>query len=388
MAEILSDSRIKPIAFYLPQYHTIPENDNTWGKGFTEWTNVKKAVPLFEGHYQPHIPIDDNYYNLLNDETRIWQSELAQQYGVFGFCYYHYWFKDGKRLLEQPAELMLSDQRVTIPFCFSWANENWARNWDGAHTDIIVEQDYGGEEEWRQHFDYLLPFFSDSRYITLDKKPMFIIYRPELIPNLEEMMDCWNQLAKVHSFKGICFVSQFPDWYYSPNTRKELFDYHIQFEPLFTRSGNRLGGVYSKLGPIYDLLETIRCGYGDKLVIALRKLNDRLRNGRKTGNGPIVIPYESFTKDMENGKNGTRLIPGAFCGWDNTPRKGRNGAVYFNNTPELFYKQLKAAIDRANSIDLPLLFINAWNEWGEGAHLEPELLYGYKFLEMVKRAVK
>ena len=176
MAEILSDNKIKTIAFYLPQYHAIPENDKFWGKGFTEWINTKKATPLFEGHYQPKVPLNENYYNLLDDNVKIWQADLAKKYGVFGFCYYHYWFKDGKKLLEKPLEQMLKNKDVNIPFCMSWANENWSKRWDGGNQEIIAEQDYGTEDDWKKHLLYMVQFFKDERYITLNGDPVFLIY--------------------------------------------------------------------------------------------------------------------------------------------------------------------------------------------------------------------
>ena len=193
MAEINSNDDTKIIAFYLPQYHAIPENDQWWGKGFTEWTNVKKAKPLFEGHDQPRIPLNHNYYNLLDDNTKIWQANLAKKYGVYGFCYYHYWFKGGKKLLEKPAEQMLSNKSIDLPFCFCWANENWTRNWDGGNREIMVEQDYGNKDDWECHFQYLLQFFKDKRYITVDGKPLFIIYKPDLIIDIYEMVKYFRQ---------------------------------------------------------------------------------------------------------------------------------------------------------------------------------------------------
>ena len=159
MAEIMDGNGLKVIAFYLPQFHSIPENDQWWGQGFTEWTNVKKALPLFEGHNQPRIPLNKNYYDLMDDEVKISQAKLAKKYGIFGFCYYHYWFKNGEKLLEKPAEQMLQNKDVDLPFCFSWANENWSRNWDGGNQEIIKEQDYGDKSDWEKHFQYFLPFF-------------------------------------------------------------------------------------------------------------------------------------------------------------------------------------------------------------------------------------
>ena len=195
MPDILSDNKIKPIAFYLPQYHSIPENDLAWGKGFTEWTNVKKAKPLFPGHYQPRIPLDQNYYNLEDSTVMKQQSVIAKDHGIFGFCYYHYWFKNGKKLLEKPIENMLKDPDVDIPFCLCWANESWTKRWNGRDGEIIVEQDYGAIDDWKAHFNYLFEFISDSRYITLDGKPIIIIYKPDEIPCMNDMMECWQNLA-------------------------------------------------------------------------------------------------------------------------------------------------------------------------------------------------
>ena len=179
MAEVKDVKGVKLIAFYLPQFHAIPLNDQCWGKGFTEWTNVRKAQALFSGHDQPKIPLDLNYYDLMDDQVKIRQSNLAEKYGIFGFCYYHYWFKHGEKLLEKPAELMLKNKKIEIPLCFCWANVNLSKNWDGGDQEIIMEQDYGGKEEWERHFQYLLNFFQDERYITVDGCPLLVVYKPE-----------------------------------------------------------------------------------------------------------------------------------------------------------------------------------------------------------------
>ena len=241
MLEILENNKIKMIAFYLPQFHSIPENDRAWGKGFTEWTNIKKAVPLFEGHNQPRIPLNENYYNLLDSKTQVWQSELALKYGVYGFCYYHYWFKNGKKLLEKPLENMLQNKDIKIPFCISWANENWSKRWDGGNQELIAEQDYGNEQDWEMHFEYLLNFFKDERYITLGGKPVFLIYKPGEIPCLSEMLNYFDLKAKENGLKGICFMIQNPIYYFGYDFRWDKFDYLINFEPFFTYDYMRLG---------------------------------------------------------------------------------------------------------------------------------------------------
>lgn len=222
MAEILSNNKIKTIAFYLPQYHAIPENDKFWGKGFTEWVNTKKATPLFEGHYQPKVPLNENYYNLLDDDVKIWQANLAKKYGVFGFCYYHYWFKDGKKLLEKPLEQMLQNKDVDIPFCMSWANENWSKRWDGGNQEIIAEQDYGTEDDWKKHLLYMVQFFKDERYITLNGDPVFLIYKPEEIPDLHRMVTYWQSEIKKFGFNRICLMIQNSGWYFHHLTMIEI----------------------------------------------------------------------------------------------------------------------------------------------------------------------
>ena len=196
MAEVFDNKGVKIIPFYLPQFHTIPENDEWWGEGFTEWTNVKKAKPLFEGHDQPRIPLNNNYYNLMDDNVKIWQAKLAKEYGIFGFCYYHYWFKGGRQLLEKPAEQMLKNKEIDIPFCFCWANENWSKNWDGGNREVIMEQDYGSQEDWEKHFRYFVRFFRDERYITVHGKPLLIIYKPEQITDLQQMVVYFRKRAK------------------------------------------------------------------------------------------------------------------------------------------------------------------------------------------------
>ena len=170
---------MKIIPFYLPQFHNIPENDEWWGNGFTEWTNIKSAKPLFEGHKQPKVPINGNYYDLLNDDVKIWQAELAKKYGIYGFCYYHYWF-NGKMLLEKPMEQMLTNHNIDIPFCICWANAAWTKAWVGEEKKVLIPQTYGGRNEWEEHFFYFLPFFKDRRYIRENNKPVIIIYRPQI----------------------------------------------------------------------------------------------------------------------------------------------------------------------------------------------------------------
>ena len=220
---------MKTIALFVPQYHAIPLNDKYWGEGFTEWVNVKNAKPIYAGHIQPKVPLNNNYYNLLDKETKIWQKDLAKKYGVYGFCYYHYWF-NGTKLLERPCEQILEDPEIDLPFCFSWANEGWSKEWIGEKT-VIISQFYGEKKEWKEHFDYLLPFFKDDRYIKDNGKPIFMIYRPASIPCLKEMTEYWQELSIEAGFKGIAFMSQNPLFNIEHSKIDKVFDYYVEYEP-------------------------------------------------------------------------------------------------------------------------------------------------------------
>lgn len=370
---------MKIIAFYLPQYHAIPENDEWWGKGFTEWTNVKKAKPLFKGHIQPNVPMNENYYNLLDDKTKIWQARIAKDAGVFGFCYYHYWF-NGKMLLERPAEQMLANKNIDISFCFSWANEPWSRSWKGDSKNVIMPQEYGGKLDWKRHFEYLLPFFRDERYIKEHGKPMFIIYKPDAISDCYEMMGYWNSLAIESGFPGIYFGFQFPSGFrYKENEIK--FDFAIEFEPLYTRTAEQgFINISTKTGKL-ELLKKNPTLFFD---IAIKKI----RNTRF--NKPILYNYEDACKKMTSRKPYFKnAVPGAFTSWDKTPRNKSKATIYKGSSPEIFGRYLKKQIKRSSSIyHTNYLFITAWNEWGEGAYLEPDKQYEMGYLDALKEALE
>lgn len=383
MAEVLDGNGIKLIPFYLPQFHTIPENDAWWGEGFTEWTNVKKALPLFNGHDQPRVPLHQNYYDLTDDETKIWQAQIARQYGVFGFCYYHYWFKGGKQLLEKPAEQMLANKAVDLPFCFCWANENWSKNWDGGNREVIMEQDYGDQRDWEAHFAYLLPFFKDERYITVGGKPLFVIYKPEQIVDLKLMTDYFRRRAQEEGFPGLCLAFQFPTYYADMFYRDDVFDYHIGFEPVYSRNAEQ----WTKPGTA-PRVELIRRVMGEKGVSAYR----RLRQGKKghSGGKPKSLAmffYDEIWEQILKNTWEEKFLPGAFVDWDNTPRN-KHGVMHAGFTLERFEQYMKQLVKRALAEHKPMLFINAWNEWGEGAFLEPDEKYGMGKLEAVRRALE
>lgn len=370
---------MKIIAFYLPQYHAIPENDEWWGKGFTEWTNVKKAKPVINGQVQPKIPLNKNYYSLLDDDTKKWQATIAKKAGVYGFCYYHYWF-NGKMLLEQPAEQMLGNMEIDMPFCFSWANEPWSRSWKGESKNVIMEQNYGMQEDWKKHFDYLLPFFQDKRYIKESGKPMFIVYKPDIMPECYEMLAYWNELAIRAGFEGIYFGCQFPSSFrYKEN--EEKFDFAIEFEPLYTRTAQQdflnisTGKGKAKLLFKHPLLF---------LDISIKKFSNKYLKK------PIVQNYKKTCELIIKRKPYfSNAVPGMFTSWDKTPRNGSKATIYRGSTPTMFGKYLKKQIMRARNIyNTEYLFITAWNEWGEGAYLEPDEENGYGYLEAIKNSMK
>lgn len=376
---------MKIIAFYLPQFHDIPENDEWWGKGFTEWTNVKKAQPWFEGHVQPRIPVNDNYYNLLDDDVKVWQAELAKKYGIYGFCYYHYWF-NGKLLLEKPMEQMLQNKDIDLPFCISWANEPWTRAWVG-EKEVIMPQYYGDITEWKAHFDYLLPFFKDDRYIKVDGKPFFVIYRAEAVTNLNDMLDTWDQMAKENGFPGMSFAYQDVTFDLIEGRDDSRFDYNIEFQPTYSRTDKNIGtGI--KTTRLWRTLRTIK-----RKINVLKEQRTGVDAVRANEREKTAVSREDFAEAWSyilNRKPASeKNIPGAFVGWDNTPRKGINGCVSVGDTPEAIKECFKKQIINArDNYHKDMIFVHAWNEWAEGGYLEPDNRFGYGKLEAIRDALQ
>jgi lipopolysaccharide biosynthesis protein len=360
---------MKIIAFYLPQYHRIKENDIWWGEGFTEWTNTRKAKPLFSGHHQPREPYNDYYYNLLDSAARQWQADIAKQYGISGFCYYHYWFR-GKQLLETPLKLVLESGEPDFPFCLSWANMPWTRIWyAGADAEVLIEQKYGDEKDWAEHFSYLMQAFSDQRYIRIDNKPVFIIFRPEHIGALDEMLDYWNKLAIENGFEGIYFINTLTGFANIDSNGK--FEADIEFEPGYTIKNDL--PLFSNAGRLSRRLV--------RKALSALNLNTNMFLDR---NNYDVIWRQILRR--QPGKKKTFL--GAFVDWDNTARRNKNGLILDGASPEKFQKYLSKQIYRAkHDYDCNYIFVNAWNEWAEGTYLEPDKKYGYAFLEAVRTAL-
>lgn len=378
---------MKIIAFYLPQFHDIPENDEWWGKGFTEWVNVKKARPLYKGHEQPRIPLNNNYYNLLDDKVKIWQAKLAKEYGVYGFCYYHYWF-GGKLLLEKPMEQMLENPNIDIPFCISWANEPWTKAWVN-EKKVLIPQFYGGKKEWKEHFDYLLKFFKDSRYIKEDGKPLLVIYRAEVIEHLNEMLDYWSELAKENGFNGMVYAYQNITFDLIPDKDDSRFTYNIEFQPSY--AWNDMNNVSTiKKSDAWNYVRNVR----RKLYMWLEKkmgfdVAKYFEYSRKEKDSVLLTSYDdAWRAILDHIPDNNKCIPGAFVGWDNTPRKGYRGQVYIGDSPEKFKKYMVEQIKRAKEVyHKDMIFMYAWNEWAEGGYLEPDVRTGFGNLEAIRDAL-
>lgn len=356
----------KVFAFYLPQFHIIPENDAWWGEGFTEWTNVRKAKPLFRGHRQPLIPGSLGYYSLNNSDTMVKQAEIAKTYGIDGFVFYHYWFGNGKMLLEKPLLNFLRSPFIDIQFCICWANESWKGTWHGAaRNQLLQEQRYLGKEDYMAHFEFLKPFFLDSRSLKIDGMPVYQIYVPESIPNLKLYIDTFNQLAKSIGLKGIYWIGVKSSAHFSPgkfgiqgmvnSNLKHINKYHAR----------------SFQGWIYKYL------FSNPLV-------------RKFASWPKRIPYRIVRKCLEDFKADYPydFYPLAIPNWDNTPRVGSEGTVHIGTSPKAFKVHFQSCLIQAKrniQQDKQLVFIKSWNEWAEGNVLEPDSIHGLKYLEAVKQ---
>lgn len=341
---------LRLIAFYLTQFHPTPENDQWWGKGFTEWTNVTKALPLFKGHYQPHLPGDFGFYDLRVRETRRDQIKVGKQYGINGFCYHYYWFS-GKRILNLPLDDMLADPESDMPFCLCWANENWTRRWDAANHEVLIAQKYLPEDDLN-FIKSLIPFFKDKRYIRIDGKPYLIIYRPQHLPNACNTMKVWREycrsigLGEIHLCAALTHGNE--------DYAQFGFDSGVEFPP-----------------------HNIRHGI----------INDKIKFF-DTFQGH-VMQYATIAQSFLDHTYGTaRVFKTVFPAWDNTARTKSRALIVLNGTPENYEYWLSSTIDivqRSNKGD-QLVFINAWNEWAEGCHLEPDRWFGHSFLQATLNA--
>lgn len=360
------------IAFYLPQYHPIPENDEWWGKGFTEWTNVAKAKPLFRGHHQPNLPADLGFYDLRISEVREAQADLAREHGIEGFCYWHYWFGNGRRLLERPFTEVLKSGKPDFPFCLAWANHSWSGIWLGSPDKILLEQTYPGKEDYKAHFESVVEAFADSRYLTVDGKPIFVIFEPHSLPNPREFTDYWQELSQQMGFPGIYFIGL--SFSLSWNHRADGFAAFTSHPPKDVV--NRLH--HSNKSLIYRLSSRF-----------LGKSYPGLF--QQTVSGPHRYSYRKLMPYMTPAVSETlNFLPNIIPNWDNTPRSGRRGYVLEDSTPQLFGNVLRKAIVQVASkpVSERIVFIKAWNEWAEGNYLEPDQRWGDGYLKSMREVMQ
>lgn len=348
-------TNVKPIAFYLPQYHQVEENSLWWGKGFTEWTNVAKAKPNFNDHYQPHVPKDLGFYDLSNVDVMREQAELAELFGLYGFCFYFYWF-NGRRILEFPLNNYV-DSDIDFPFCFCWANENWTRTWDGLDKEILLQQNHNHEDDLNL-IRYLIPLFKDDRYIKVNGKPMFIVYRVDLFPDIQKTVQIWREEAKKAGFEDIhlCAVQ----FYGIDDPRKWGFDAAIEFPP------------HKFITP------------ENKPVVIPNITNPNFNGG--------IVDYPKIVSQALQAKSKEYIwYRGIIPSWDNTARRQNNPHTIINSSPALYRYWLRNVVDfteNSYSEENRFVFINAWNEWGEGCHLEPDLKHGNAYLEATAMALQ
>ncbi len=360
------------IAYYLPQFHPTLENDKWWGKGFTEWTNVAKAKPLFKGHKQPHIPADLGFYDLRLPESRALQAEYAKRAGVNAFCYWHYWFGNGKRLLNYPLDEVVRLGEPDFPFCLAWANHSWyAKLWSAdkgmfnvGKSKLLIEQTYPGIKDYKSHFYTMLPVFRDKRYYRIDNRPVFVIYAPQELPDPAEFMNCWNSMAESVGLGRFFFIGHSYVSELLPRIRQLGFD-AINFS------------MHHEIFPVHEnhtnLLNTIRTGINRRFHIK-----------------PTVMRYSDAVEKMDVKLwDEETIYPTLIPNWDHTPRSGNFGRVLINSTPKLFGKHAEKTFMHLfkKQDNNQVVFIKSWNEWGEGNYMEPDLENGTGYIDELKKAI-
>lgn len=382
--------KARVIAFYLPQFHPIPENDLWWGKGFTEWTNVGKAKPLFKGHYQPRVPADLGYYDLRMPEVRTAQAEMAKDAGIEGFCYWHYWFGDGKRLLERPFNEVLNSGEPDFPFCLGWANHSWtSKSWTVGNSfvkdGLLMEQKYS-VEDYILHFNSLLPAFLDKRYIKVDGKPLFVVFSPLSIPNIPLFIDTWTKLAKDNGLEGIHFSGIYQNF----EVREE-------------------GQTGIKAYKLPNFKDAAKICYNKVLDAGFDSVNSRgiTRAQMKTDSFWIYYfkrflhvilkikvlqkyKYEEIIKHLfVEEDRWENVFPTLIPNWDRSARSGKDAIIWHGSSPKLFKKQVEQLLEiiKDKPEDKKVIFLQSWNEWAEGNYVEPDIVYGKEYLEVLKKCL-
>lgn len=349
------------VALYLPQFYPIPQNETWWGPGFTEWTNVTRARPLFPGHVQPHLPAHLSFYDLRVPETRQAQADLARTHGIEAFCYWHYWF-GGTQLLDRPFNEVLRSGAPDFPFCLAWANQSWTGIWHGLPDDLLIEQTYPGIQDHTAHFYALLPAFQDPRYLCVDGEPVFVVYRPHEMPEPLRFTDHWRELALREGLKGLHLIGV-SDKHWSP--AESGYDACTLSEP-----GSMIAHLPRRPVPVPP---------------EPRPWPLRWRRKSEPPAGPTIYWYKDLLDSpiwRETDDNYPCVIPN----WDNTPRSGVRGTVFLGSTPELFRRHLQQALAQVapRPPEHRLIFIKSWNEWAEGNYLEPDQEFGLAYLEAVR----
>ena len=352
------------IAYYLPQFHPVIENDNWWGKGFTEWTNVAKARPLFKGHYQPNIPADLGFYDLRYPEIKEQQAKLAKEAGINAFCYWHYWLGNGNRLLNQPFDQVINSGKPDFPFCLGWANHHWQRkDWNSESNFIVKEtlakQEYGGILDYTKHFNDMLPAFSDDRYYKIDGRLVFSIFHPDSIPDTDVFFKTFNELAKLNNIPGFYFVAISVD----------------------TNSINKYISKGYDLVNINPLNKAFNISY-KKTSILKRYISNKFFGKINSVNYSDAVNIFDLAENSDE-----NVAPTIIPNWDHTPRSGINGYILQNSTPSLFLKHINKTLNRVKNKKNKTIFVKSWNEWGEGNYMEPDLKFGKKYILTLAKCI-
>jgi len=373
---------VRLVAHYFPQLHPIPENDRWWGPGFTDWANVRRAQPLYAGHRQPRVP-RDGYYDQSRLEVVRRQVEQARDHGISAFCHYHYWF-DGTQLLEAPTNLFLDHPELDLGICLAWANETWSRRWDGQDHLILIEQTHPEDRaRWALHFDYLQRAFTDRRALSIDGRPLFLIYRPQRIPSLPQMLDYFRERAHAIGLSGLYLVAMDQSRPGDDEVHRH-FDAQVRFEPFCThyRLRERDRPTFRKL------VRVVRSALPASGVNLVQRALDRLDD---VVGGPTRLDYaRTWEEILARPLPSDRVVfPGAFADWDNTARYKRHATIFEGASPALFELGLRGLREKlaGRSPETQLVFINAWNEWAEGCYLEPDERWGEAWLEATRRVV-
>lgn len=382
--------KARVIALYLPQFHPTPENDRWWGPGFTEWTNVAKAKPLFRGHQQPRIPADLGFYDLRLPETREQQAQLAREAGVEGFCYYHYWFGNGRQLLERPLQEVVASGKPDFPFCICWANHTWSnKTWERKSAvqknSVLMEQTYPGTEDDIAHFNTLLPMFKDRRYMTVDGKLIFAIYDPFGFKNVQQFIATWRRLAEENGLSGFHFIGMTPSTLTirtAPDGTRQRVMPNLESSAEIYRRVLDLG---------FDAVNSLGKRRGEMLY------EGKWKNIAKTVLRHIGFPTGSMRYDYERTVRNyfapedtwENVYPSILPQWDRTPRVASMDGVYVNATPEKFENHIRQALSliKDKQPEHRILFLKSWNEWGEGNYVEPDMEWGHGFIDAIHNAV-